>query len=219
MKKVVSILLVAAILCCALAGCKKNVTADSSSADPASQNPTTSQGESALQMLPEDFDLSDEAMEAAVSAYVEQLSELCRTQTAEATDTKQITGVVLNVLEDGTVNFDATAVDEDGVETTVMAYSFNSMKEAYAYLYVAGCVDANGNLLTSGEVVMEQEDVDTEADAESETEIEADAETEDGTEEAANSEAEIEAEADSEVEVNSEAEADNEGDTTEASEN
>lgn len=164
-KKILAVTLAVALVGAAFVGCGKKDAASSSLA-PGQENPTVAQGENAVMQLPEDFNLTDEQMTESVAAYVEVLSGLCSAETADLDTGKQITALALNVHEDNTVTFDATTLDADGQESTATAYSFNSMKEAFAYLFASGCLDAQGNLLVTGTDVAENTQVPVDADSE-----------------------------------------------------
>lgn len=145
-KKTLSICLTVCVACAMFAGCskkgpEKNDTATAESAAEVLDN-------SKLTQMPDGVSLSEDKMKATMSAYAGYMSE------ALASD-----GYSVNVRydDDGSVHFDGVKTAEDGSTSEVPDLStFDSLEDAFAYLYNCGQADAEGNLLVSTSVSADQ---------------------------------------------------------------
>lgn len=161
-KKTISVCLTACVACAMLAGCSKKAPekSDTATAESAAEVLDNSK----LTQMPDGVSLSEDKMKATMSAYAGYMSE------ALASD-----GYSVNVRydDDGSVHFDGVKTAEDGSMSEVPDLStFDSLEDAFAYLYNCGQADAEGNLLVSTSVSADQ--AASEAPAESEA-VESDA--------------------------------------------
>ena len=161
-KKTISVCLTACVACAMLAGCSKKAPekSDTATAESAAEVLDNSK----LTQMPDGVSLSEDKMKATMSAYAGYMSE------ALAGD-----GYSVNVRydDDGSVHFDGVKTAEDGSTSEVPDLStFDSLEDAFAYLYNCGQADAEGNLLVSTSVSADQ--AASEAPAESEA-VESDA--------------------------------------------
>lgn len=223
LKKAFAITISAAILCAALAGCSGNKDADSSGAT--SETATSSSTSEAtdvtddesLYEFPADANLSEDEMKATISAYADYMTQAMAGQGYTVT---------ARFEDDGTVHYDGTRTDDAGnTDTITDLMTYDSIQDAFAYLYNCGQADANGELLVGvsegveeavDEAASEGQEMAEEELAESEAASEAEGETAEGEEvpaddttaedEAASSEAEGEAPAEEDV-ASSEADA------------
>lgn len=223
LKKAFAITISAAILCAALAGCSGNKDADSSGAT--SETATSSSTSEAtdvtddesLYEFPADANLSEDEMKATISAYADYMTQAMSGQGYTVT---------ARFEDDGTVHYDGTRTDDAGnTDTITDLMTYDSIQDAFAYLYNCGQADANGELLVGvsegveeavDEAASEGQEMAEEELAESEAASEAEGETAEGEEvpaddttaedEAASSEAEGEAPAEEDV-ASSEADA------------
>lgn len=223
LKKAFAITISAAILCAALAGCSGNRDADSSGAT--SETATSSSTSEAtdvtddesLYEFPADANLSEDEMKATISAYADYMTQAMSGQGYTVT---------ARFEDDGTVHYDGTRTDDAGnTDTITDLMTYDSIQDAFAYLYNCGQADANGELLVGvsegveeavDEAASEGQEMAEEELAESEAASEAEGETAEGEEvpaddttaedEAASSEAESEAPAEEDV-ASSEADA------------
>ena len=223
LKKAFAITISAAILCAALAGCSGNRDADSSGAT--SETATSSSTSEAtdvtddesLYEFPADANLSEDEMKATISAYADYMTQAMSGQGYTVT---------ARFEDDGTVHYDGTRTDDAGnTDTITDLMTYDSIQDAFAYLYNCGQADANGELLVGvsegveeavDEAASEGQEM---AEEESEAASEAEGETVEGEEvpaddttaedEAASSEAEGEAPAEEDT-ASSEADADGE---------
>lgn len=223
LKKAFAITISAAILCAALAGCSGNKDADSSGAT--SETATSSSTSEAtdvtddesLYEFPADANLSEDEMKATISAYADYMTQAMSGQGYTVT---------ARFEDDGTVHYDGTRTDDAGnTDTITDLMTYDSIQDAFAYLYNCGQADANGELLVGvsegveeavDEAASEGQEMAEEELAESEAASEAEGETTEGEEvpaddttaedEAASSEAESEAPAEEDV-ASSEADA------------
>lgn len=223
LKKAFAITISAAILCAALAGCSGNKDADSSGAT--SETATSSSTSEAtdvtddesLYEFPADANLSEDEMKATISAYADYMTQAMGGQGYTVT---------ARFEDDGTVHYDGTRTDDAGnTDTITDLMTYDSIQDAFAYLYNCGQADANGELLVGvsegveeavDEAASEGQEMAEEELAESEAASEAEGETAEGEEvpaddttaedEAASSEAESEAPAEEDV-ASSEADA------------
>ena len=223
LKKAFAITISAAILCAALAGCSGNRDADSSGAT--SETATSSSTSEAtdvtddesLYEFPADANLSEDEMKATISAYADYMTQAMGGQGYTVT---------ARFEDDGTVHYDGTRTDDAGnTDTITDLMTYDSVQDAFAYLYNCGQADANGELLVGvsegveeavDEAASEGQEMAEEELAESEAASEAEGETAEGEEvpaddttaedEAASSEAESEAPAEEDV-ASSEADA------------
>ncbi len=223
LKKAFAITISAAILCAALAGCSGNKDADSSGAT--SETATSSSTSEAtdvtddesLYEFPADANLSEDEMKATISAYADYMTQAMAGQGYTVT---------ARFEDDGTVHYDGTRTDDAGnTDTITDLMTYDSIQDAFAYLYNCGQADANGELLVGvsegveeavDEAASEGQEMAEEELAESEAASEAEGETAEGEEvpaddttaedEAASSEAESEAPAEEDV-ASSEADA------------
>lgn len=223
LKKAFAITISAAILCAALAGCSGNKDADSSGAT--SETATSSSTSEAtdvtddesLYEFPADANLSEDEMKATISAYADYMTQAMSGQGYTVT---------ARFEDDGTVHYDGTRTDDAGnTDTITDLMTYDSIQDAFAYLYNCGQADANGELLVGvsegveeavDEAASEGQEMAEEELAESEAASEAEGETAEGEEvpaddttaedEAASSEAESEAPAEEDV-ASSEADA------------
>lgn len=223
LKKAFAITISAAILCAALAGCSGNKDADSSGAT--SETATSSSTSEAtdvtddesLYEFPADANLSEDEMKATISAYADYMTQAMGGQGYTVT---------ARFEDDGTVHYDGTRTDDAGnTDTITDLMTYDSVQDAFAYLYNCGQADANGELLVGvsegveeavDEAASEGQEMAEEELAESEAASEAEGETAEGEEvpaddttaedEAASSEAESEAPAEEDV-ASSEADA------------
>lgn len=226
LKKAFAITISAAILCAALAGCSGNKDADSSGAT--SETATSSSTSEAtdvtddesLYEFPADANLSEDEMKATISAYADYMTQAMAGQGYTVT---------ARFEDDGTVHYDGTRTDDAGnTDTITDLMTYDSIQDAFAYLYNCGQADANGELLVGvsegveeavDEAASEGQEMAEEELAESEAASEAEGETAEGEEvpaddttaedEAASSEAESEAPAEEDT-ASSEADADGE---------
>ena len=226
LKKAFAITISAAILCAALAGCSGNKDADSSGAT--SETATSSSTSEAtdvtddesLYEFPADANLSEDEMKATISAYADYMTQAMGGQGYTVT---------ARFEDDGTVHYDGTRTDDAGnTDTITDLMTYDSIQDAFAYLYNCGQADANGELLVGvsegveeavDEAASEGQEMAEEELAESEAASEAEGETVEGEEvpaddttaedEAASSEAEGEAPAEEDT-ASSEADADGE---------
>lgn len=226
LKKAFAITISAAILCAALAGCSGNKDADSSGAT--SETATSSSTSEAtdvtddesLYEFPADANLSGDEMKATISAYADYMTQAMAGQGYTVT---------ARFEDDGTVHYDGTRTDDAGnTDTITDLMTYDSIQDAFAYLYNCGQADANGELLVGvsegveeavDEAASEGQEMAEEELAESEAASEAEGETAEGEEvpaddttaedEAASSEAEGEASAEEDT-ASSEADADGE---------
>lgn len=223
LKKAFAITISAAILCAALAGCSGNKDADSSGAT--SETATSSSTSEAtdvtddesLYEFPADANLSEDEMKATISAYADYMTQAMSGQGYTVT---------ARFEDDGTVHYDGTRTDDAGnTDTITDLMTYDSIQDAFAYLYNCGQADANGELLVGvsegveeavDEAASEGQEMAEEELAESEASSEAEGETAEGEEvpaddttaedEAASSEAEGEASAEEDT-ASSEADA------------
>lgn len=223
LKKAFAITISAAILCAALAGCSGNKDADSSGAT--SETATSSSTSEAtdvtddesLYEFPADANLSEDEMKATISAYADYMTQAMGGQGYTVT---------ARFEDDGTVHYDGTRTDDAGnTDTITDLMTYDSVQDAFAYLYNCGQADANGELLVGvsegveeavDEAASEGQEMAEEELAESEAASEAEGKTAEGEEvpaddttaedEAASSEAEGEAPAEEDV-ASSEADA------------
>lgn len=223
LKKAFAITISAAILCAALAGCSGNTDADSSGAT--SETATSSSTSEAtdvtddesLYEFPADANLSEDEMKATISAYADYMTQAMSGQGYTVT---------ARFEDDGTVHYDGTRTDDAGnTDTITDLMTYDSIQDAFAYLYNCGQADAEGKLLVGvsegveeavDEAASEGQEMAEEELAESEAASEAEGETAEGEEvpaddttaedEAASSEAEGEAPAEEDV-ASSEADA------------
>ena len=226
LKKAFAITISAAILCAALAGCSGNKDADSSGAT--SETATSSSTSEAtdvtddesLYEFPADANLSEDEMKATISAYADYMTQAMSGQGYTVT---------ARFEDDGTVHYDGTRTDDAGnTDTITDLMTYDSIQDAFAYLYNCGQADAEGKLLVGvsegveeavDEAASEGQEMAEEELAESEAASEAEGETAEGEEvpaddttaedEAASSEAEGEAPAEEDT-ASSEADADGE---------
>ena len=226
LKKAFAITISAAILCAALAGCSGNKDADSSGAT--SETATSSSTSEAtdvtddesLYEFPADANLSEDEMKTTISAYADYMTQAMAGQGYTVT---------ARFEDDGTVHYDGTRTDDAGnTDTITDLMTYDSIQDAFAYLYNCGQADANGELLVGvsegveeavDEAASEGQEMAEEELAESEAASEAEGETAEGEEvpaddttaedEAASSEAEGEAPAEEDT-ATSEADADGE---------
>lgn len=226
LKKAFAITISAAILCAALAGCSGNKDADSSGAT--SETATSSSTSEAtdvtddesLYEFPADANLSEDEMKATISAYADYMTQAMAGQGYTVT---------ARFEDDGTVHYDGTRTDDAGnTDTITDLMTYDSIQDAFAYLYNCGQADANGELLVGvsegveeavDEAASEGQEMAEEELAESEAASEAEGETAEGEEvpaddttaedEAASSEAEGEAPAEEDT-ASSDADADGE---------
>lgn len=224
LKKAFAITISAAILCAALAGCSGNKDADSSGAtsETASSSSSTSEAtdvtdDESLYEFPADANLSEDEMKATISAYADYMTQAMSGQGYTVT---------ARFEDDGTVHYDGTRTDDAGnTDTITDLMTYDSVQDAFAYLYNCGQADAEGKLLVGvsegveeavDEAASEGQEMAEEELAESEAASEAEGETVEGEEvpaddttaedEAASSEAEGEAPAEEDV-ASSEADA------------
>lgn len=226
LKKAFAITISAAILCAALAGCSGNKDADSSGAtSETATSSSTSEAtdvtdDEALYEFPADANLSEDEMKATISAYADYMTLAMGGQGYTVT---------ARFEDDGTVHYDGTRTDDAGnTDTITDLMTYDSVQDAFAYLYNCGQADANGELLVGvsegveeavDEAASEGQEMAEEELAESEAASEAEGETAEGEEvpaddttaedEAASSEAESEAPAEEDT-ASSEADADGE---------
>lgn len=226
LKKAFAITISAAILCAALAGCSGNKDADSSGAtSETATSSSTSEAtdvtdDEALYEFPADANLSEDEMKATISAYADYMTQAMGGQGYTVT---------ARFEDDGTVHYDGTRTDDAGnTDTITDLMTYDSVQDAFAYLYNCGQADANGELLVGvsegveeavDEAASEGQEMAEEELAESEAASEAEGETAEGEEvpaddttaedEAASSEAESEAPAEEDT-ASSEADADGE---------
>lgn len=228
LKKAFAITISAAILCAALAGCSGNKDADSSGAT--SETATSSSTSEAtdvtddesLYEFPADANLSEDEMKATISAYADYMTQAMSGQGYTVT---------ARFEDDGTVHYDGTRTDDAGnTDTITDLMTYDSIQDAFAYLYNCGQADANGELLVGvsegveeavDEAASEGQEMAEEELAESEAASEAEGETAEGEEvpaddttaedEAASSEAEGEAPAEEDT---ASSEADTDGEAT-----
>lgn len=135
---------IAGAMMLALAGCSKDAASASNSAqagtgETASQAADVINKEDMLEM-PDGVSLSEDQMKIALSAYAGYMTEALK---GEYT-------VEVRYDNDGSVHFDGSKTEEDGtvVEAPDMN-TFDSIEDAFAYLYNIGQIDAEGNLLVS----------------------------------------------------------------------
>lgn len=223
LKKAFAITISAAILCAALAGCSGNKDADSSGAtsETASSSSTSEAtdvtDDESLYEFPADANLSEDEMKATISAYADYMTQAMSGQGYTVT---------ARFEDDGTVHYDGTRTDDAGnTDTITDLMTYDSIQDAFAYLYNCGQADANGELLVGvsegveeaiDEAASEGQEMAEEELAESEAASEAEGETAEGEEvpaddttaedEAASSEAEGEASAEEDT-ASSEADA------------
>lgn len=223
LKKAFAITISAAILCAALAGCSGNKNADSSGAtsETASSSSTSEAtdvtDDESLYEFPADANLSEDEMKATISAYADYMTQAMSGQGYTVT---------ARFEDDGTVHYDGTRTDDAGnTDTITDLMTYDSIQDAFAYLYNCGQADANGELLVGvsegveeaiDEAASEGQEMAEEELAESEAASEAEGETAEGEEvpaddttaedEAASSEAEGEASAEEDT-ASSEADA------------
>lgn len=223
LKKAFAITISAAILCAALAGCSGNKDDDSSGAtSETATSSSTSEAtdvtdDEALYEFPADANLSEDEMKATISAYADYMTQAMSGQGYTVT---------ARFEDDGTVHYDGTRTDDAGnTDTITDLMTYDSVQDAFAYLYNCGQADANGELLVGvsegveeavDEAASEGQEMAEEELAESEAASEAEGKTAEGEEvpaddttaedEAASSEAEGEAPAEEDV-ASSEADA------------
>lgn len=173
-KKTISVCLTACVACAMLAGCSKKAPekSDTATAESAAEVLDNSK----LTQMPDGVSLSEDKMKATMSAYAGYMSEALASG-----------GYSVNVRydDDGSVHFDGVKTAEDGSTSEVPDLStFDSLEDAFAYLYNCGQADAEGNLLVSTSVSADQ--AASEAPAESEA-VESDAAESDAAESDASS--------------------------------
>lgn len=189
LKKAFAITISAAILCAALAGCSGNKDADSSGAT--SETATSSSTSEAtdvtddesLYEFPADANLSEDEMKATISAYADYMTQAMAGQGYTVT---------ARFEDDGTVHYDGTRTDDAGnTDTITDLMTYDSIQDAFAYLYNCGQADANGELLVGvsegveeavDEAASEGQEMAEEELAESEAASEAEGETAEGEE-------------------------------------
>lgn len=141
LKKALVVTVAAALLCTALCSCSKKDAASSSAAtnETASSSSATVAEEGSLTEFPSDCKLSEDDMKAVVSAYADYMTEALKAD-----------GYVVQARfeDDGSVHYDGTRTDSEGNTDTIKDLtSYDSVKDAFAYLYNCGQVDLEGNLL------------------------------------------------------------------------
>lgn len=141
LKKALVVTVAAALLCTALCSCSKKDAASSSAAtnETASSSSATVAEEENLTEFPSDCKLSEDDMKAVVSAYADYMTEALKAD-----------GYVVQARfeDDGSVHYDGTRTDSEGNTDTIKDLtSYDSVKDAFAYLYNCGQVDLEGNLL------------------------------------------------------------------------
>ena len=145
LKKAFAITISAAILCAALAGCSGNKDTDSSGAT--SETATSSSTSEAtdvtddesLYEFPADANLSEDEMKATISAYADYMTQAMAGQGYTVT---------ARFEDDGTVHYDGTRTDDAGNTDTISdLMTYDSVQDAFAYLYNCGQADAEGKLL------------------------------------------------------------------------
>lgn len=164
MKKIVSVLMVFAILCCLCACGTKPTDADSQSepASSAATNPV--QDTASLTEMPEDADLklSDDQLRAVAAAYADYMTAALKNDGYTVT---------ARFESDGSIHFDGERVDANGnVDTIIDLNKFEDATACFAYLYNCGQVDIDGNLLVGVSEGVQEAVEETAAEAESEAE-------------------------------------------------
>ena len=219
LKKAFAITISAAILCAALAGCSGNKDADSSGAtSETATSSSTSEAtdvtdDEALYEFPADANLSEDEMKATISAYADYMTQAMSGQGYTVT---------ARFEDDGTVHYDGTRTDDAGnTDTITDLMTYDSVQDAFAYLYNCGQADAEGKLLvgvseavdeaaSEGQEMAEEELAESEATSDTESEAadgeEAPADDSAVEDDAASSEAESEAPTEEDV-ASSEADA------------
>lgn len=141
LKKALVVTVAAALMCTALCSCSKKDAASSSAAT--SETATSSSAavaeEENLTEFPSDCKLSEDDMKAVISAYADYMTEALKAD-----------GYVVQARfeDDGSVHYDGTRTDSEGNTDTIKDLtSYDSVKDAFAYLYNCGQVDLDGNLL------------------------------------------------------------------------
>lgn len=156
MTKLIALGIAGAMLSAMLVGCSKDKTDAGSTAT--SENAATEviNNEDMLKM-PDGVSLTEDQMKIAMSSYAGYMTQALADQ-----------GYTVEVRydDDGSVHFDATKTDENGETTTTPDINqFDSLEDAFAYLYNVGQIDAEGNLLVS--VSKSEEEAAAEAAADS----------------------------------------------------
>ena len=213
LKKAFAITISAAILCAALAGCSGNKDTDSSGAT--SETATSSSTSEAtdvtddesLYEFPADANLSEDEMKATISAYADYMTQAMAGQGYTVT---------ARFEDDGTVHYDGTRTDDAGNTDTISdLMTYDSVQDAFAYLYNCGQADAEGKLLVGvsegveeavDEAASEGQEMAEEELAESEATSDTESEAADGEEAPADDSA-VEDDAASEDVASSEADA------------
>ena len=130
MKKTMAILLMVLLSSSILMGCGKSENVPESSSveivDP----------EADLKIYPDEANFTESQLKGIVTSYAEYMTQALSSEGYKAQ---------VRFETDGSVHFDGVRPDENGTVPDLKV--FNSLKEAYAYLYHSGQVDLEGNLL------------------------------------------------------------------------
>lgn len=170
LKKALAVTVTAAILCTALCSCsKKDAASSTATNETASSSSATVAEEESLTEFPSDCKLGEDEMKAVIAAYADYMTEALKAD-----------GYVVQARfeDDGSVHYDGTRTDAAGNNDTIKDLtSYDSVQDAFAYLYNCGQVDVDGNLLVGvsegveeavSEATSEAEDMAEEELAESE---------------------------------------------------
>lgn len=197
LKKALAVTVTAALLCTALCSCSKKDAASSSTATSETASSSSAAAvaeEESLTEFPSDCKLSEDEMKAVVSAYADYMTEALKAD-----------GYVVQARfdDDGSVHYDGTRTDAEGNTDTIKDLtSYDTVQDAFAYLYNCGQVDLEGNLLVGvsegveeavSEATSEAQDMAEEEIAASEDAEGAESETTDSSADEGASEAESEA--------------------------
>lgn len=159
MTKLIALGIAGAMLSAMLVGCSKDKTDTDSTATSESAATEVINNEDMLKM-PDGVNLTEDQMKIAMSSYAGYMTQALADQ-----------GYTVEVRydDDGSVHFDATKTDENGETTTTPDINqFDSLEDAFAYLYNVGQIDAEGNLLVSVSKSEEEAAVEAAADSASE---------------------------------------------------
>lgn len=118
-----------------------------------------------LYVLPEDCTLTEEVMQETLDNYASYM--------ADAINEENMT-FTCRVDDDGTVHYDAVAEKGRNLDTISDVKEFDSVTDAFAYLYNNGQIDIDGNILVRAveDVKTEMNDVGESAESEATSYIE-----------------------------------------------
>lgn len=140
LKKALAVTVTAALLCTALCSCsKKDAASSTATSETASSSSAAVTDEENLTEFPSDCKLSEDDMKSVIAAYADYMTEALKAD-----------GYVVQARfdDDGSVHYDGTRTDAEGNTDTIQDLtSYDSVQDAFAYLYNCGQVDLDGNLL------------------------------------------------------------------------